>query len=477
MPEQGIPEQDEYDYDTEKIQVPNYSSNGIKNPNNISTDSNIKIFSGNNPLVKKLNLVNAIKNSDEDINFIFKENLNKKNSQQPATIHKPEDIHLEVDKNIKLSKSLKYPNSHIDNNNSHKVESNLRKTIKLQEKKNSSVEFRKNDTDNYNSINNKDMEATKVFQHSNLSEHMIFPSTNINKKNNEENLIEDDIVISGLNDKIPTPNVNIVNSNTHFIQDFSQLKGSENIKSENNDSNNIDNNNLIRKVTFKFNSHNNQAVPTNKIYNNYNSNLSKNMNDNSDSTNYVNNNIYKTMKNINKSISVDGLQNLNIENCLNYESINNSSFKNVKNNLDIQSPYAIKNILQNNKNEFQLEINHENSNVLKRRQSESIPSSSRSKAFDQIKDNDPTINLKRKTSLRQRETIIFNQEDILEFLYFKEWKKKFIHFLKKMKDLILVFSNCLHTVDQSYSWIQKRFLKENLNRIKKSHKASKQKQM
>jgi len=106
--------------------------------------------------------------------------------------------------------------------------------------------------------------------------------------------------------------------------------------------------------------------------------------------------------------------------------------------------------------------------------SENIGSSVRSKTVDPFKD-DAGIGTRRKNTIRQRETIIFNQEDILDYLHFKESRKKIKLFFDKLKDLIVNFSACLNTIDQSYSWIQKRFLKDNLKRIKKSHKVKREK--
>lgn len=484
------------------------SPDSLKNPNKNLNDSYLQILSGNNPVVKKLNFDSYSKNSKEDIgiiNFINNNNNNgnkgfvkTQKSLDAAVQSRAGNIALEQEKKIttasKFNKNKEYnsynqveiprcentnskqaqnadnryseSNHSINNNNFHNNTINFENNKNAYENIISNINpsshtnngyarvlQRNNSVNSNGSFSNREPQAGKNLKSRFLAD--INPPSN-DKDKNDENLLEEEIIISGLNENIRTPDIKLGNINTLSQVNSRPANSKAQYMEENyseNNSNCSDENSTIKKVTFKFNSHNNQMVQANNLYNCSISNLDK---------------AIKNKNNIPSDVTIPNKANTG-KFAHNKQTLTEKNFyKNVKTN-------GINPALVGNKCPVNKGIDPDNQVAFIRRQTESLHNNARrSRTFEGIKDSDPAINLKRKTSLRQRETIIFNQEDILEFLAFKEWKKKFVSLLKKINELILIFSNCLNTVDQSYSWIQKRFLKESLNKLKKSHLAATQ---
>ena len=108
----------------------------------------------------------------------------------------------------------------------------------------------------------------------------------------------------------------------------------------------------------------------------------------------------------------------------------------------------------------------------KRKNSDFNSKKSRSKTVDSLKEleifNSNHSNLKKKHSKVSKETLILKPDDIKELIQFKDWKNRFGIFMDKIRKLIHRFYTTLTLINDSYSWIEKRYLGENLKRIKKS---------
>jgi len=362
-----------------------------------------------------------------------------------------------------------------------------------------------------------------------------FVKSNNNNYINEENLREEDIIISEINENLKIPNANLKQISNHFLakneensDKYESEEASFKIKRYSFKHNIKQNINSYEQQTAekaeklknetnltKFNSQNEQSCCKsnsisifnsnnnseklflgNKPFNNSNENDNKDNNYNVNNDNKMNNNSFmngshEEYENINFKKKIESKKIFDSGNTIKDKILKENNNNNNKNNIkaitknsaihnsagsDVQFEYRrSKNFNGNFSNIFDLKgfnsAGIENPNIPKynKSYSENI-GSVRSKTVDLNKD-DSGLASKRRNSLRQRETIIFNPEDILDFVHFKEWRKKAKVFFDRLKDLIVNFSSCLNTIDQSYSWIQKRFLKENLKRIKKSHKS------
>lgn len=546
----------------ESIHTPNISISAIKNPNNNLNDSNIKILAHHNPKVEKIQFDKSPENSNfnsnininYEKNYLFaalaqkkEENKNDKNivnKNNSIISNKKKDHLISEQVNLIEKETPSYDDNIINKKNS---------TIKSIKNKNVKAEFDAKDLNKFK----LDFEPCLKAKSENLNDNFILPVKSSPENSlNESKLMEEDIVISEINEHLKTPNTNIKQVSNHFLNRNSfdlKNKKKENIdKKENENTTNKekkqiikfnnneidnDNNNLIDiKVTkFKsksdlsnYNSKNNELsrksnsvsnfnsnenlqnllVASNKIYkaktNNFTNNDTNEDYDNinfkkkdnfnifnSGNSNQTSNNDNNNDRSINENFNSKGTNTLNKYSYTNNSNNNNNNFN--VNNIKLINKNTPLN--ESSTNEFHFDCRpsriyngnfsnvsdlkgfnsngNEKENLKKMKSCSENIGSVRSRTADPFKD-DVGLGMKRKTTLRQKETIIFNQEDILDFLHFKEWRKKMKMFFDKLKDLIVNFSSCLYTIDQSYSWIQKRFLKENLKRIKKSHKKKKE---
>lgn len=493
-----IPEEDEYDSDKESIVTPNKSISGIKNPNiNFLNDSNNKLFQKNNPKVEKINLDISQENSD------YNKKLKNVNDENPL-----------VFKNLQDQKEIESLNKKCCKSNLDVELDNKTKSLKEDNTKQFS-----NCNKNYliQSIHEENI-GNEHSKYNRYQDIILNSHTNI-ENSNEENIFEEDIIISEINENLKTPNVNMRQISNHFIN----KKNSD--TNQNNDKEHI----LLKRNIIKFNSENNYSEEGNKIINpnlikftsrngksninnmnvykyssgsfiNSNENSQNNMTKNIENQNIPNSdfNINQLKDNFNsinfkkKKEDKKGENKLNDSTAkdreleiFNYNSNGAGNFnkrkqviKNINTTYDFSSSelnidYKNKNCNGNLSNLSELKAfiseGYENQNLKRIKSCSENIRSHRSRTADPSKE-DPGSPYKKKKSLRQKETIIFNQEDILEYLHFKEWKKKIGVFFDKIKELMLNFTSCLNIIDQSYSWIQKRFLKDNLKRIKKSYK-------
>ncbi len=492
--DEGIPEEDEYDYEKESMDNPNRSVSGIKNPNS-------KPF---NDSIHNINNILSHNHKIEKVNF-EKNNINTKcsDSKNLNQNSRPNKYNI-VSENIIEKSNIK------EERNSINFQKFNKKNYCLEDMKNKELKYvEKKDNKLSKSVN--ELESTQKIKNENIKDDYFFASKHAIENSNDDKLSEEDITICEINENLKTPNINMKTISNHFLNNKSHQTNQNNKNTENfnikrktikfNDINSNDKQNRINDTInfIKYNSKNENNITINNIVNKSNSisvynsneniqNLLINENEKNHETidtniNIINNNFengniekivfknkdkLKTNELINNLTSKQNKNQYETSNCKNFNNLNDYNFKMSKNKNDELHPrdFYYSNI--NNINGAENEIYNNNLNKIKA--SSECLVSSRSKSVDPSINNNE-IGIKKKVSLRQKETIIFNQEDIVDYLHFKEWRKKIKLFFDKLKELIFNFSAYLFTIDQSYSWIQKRFLKENLKRIKKSHKA------
>jgi hypothetical protein len=429
FPGDGIPEEDEYDVDDESIHTPNRSISQIKNPNNNIHDSNLNILLKNNPKIEKINLDKEEKKlnnkSDNNIkSYLYDDtennlyNINNNNNNSKKTQENPNKLNNNNDNN----------NININTNNNN---NNNNCTSTFDKSKNKLKEF----IENIKNDNNNN-----------------FINTNINISQ-DDILMEEDILFSEINDNLKTPNINSINSN-RFL---SKSKEKEfNIKNEEISP--------LRKNKVKFNNTNN-----NNCNENYPNKVKSDKEKEKENNNY-NSNYYNLIK-FNSKKSRDSKYDYSIIS-------NTNNFINSSNTFNENNEFSDE---KNTQLKKKIDISAENLDINKSRSKSVFESKieyirkNKSNDFTKDKDNEFNINsnLKRHNTISQKDKIIFNKEDIIEFLKFKEMKKNLKLFFEKLKDLFFNFTSCISILDQSYSWIQKRYLKENLKRITRSYKEKK----
>jgi len=448
FPGDGIPEEDEYDVDNESINTPNRSISQIKNPNNkFINDSNLNILLRNNPKIEKINLDKEAKK------FYNKSDSNRKS-------YSFDDTNNNINYNLRKTKGN--PNEKYKTNTKNNID-NINNNISTFEKSNKLkdyVENIKNDNNNFNNTN------------FNISQ--------------DDILMEEDILISEINDNLKTPNINSINSN-RFLSKSKEFainnEGSNPLRKNKVKFNNINNNN---NNIININNINNISgsspirIKNDKDIYNYNSNDNKNNNDHiikfnskkSKDSRYeysILSNNYNCMNSCNTSneINFNTMKYNNLQNNISNEINEFSDEKNSQLKRKMNSSAELNLNLSRSKSVYDTKMEY------KRKNKSNDYIILKDKDRDKDRDNDFNINLRINNSISQKEKFIFNKDDILEFLKFKEMKKNLKMFFEKLKDLIINFTSCINIIDQSYSWIQKRYLTENLKRITRSYKEKK----
>ena len=173
--------------------------------------------------------------------------------------------------------------------------------------------------------------------------------------------------------------------------------------------------------------------------------------------------------------------NINYDLCYNKYSDNIKRFSNNKKNLDKNNSYndnQLKNVNKGGNKKILQEKIYKCNNLNKVSNNENKinifeKNSKKSRSFEFKKEIENFF----KNTFEEdkiKETLILNSEEIREFIKFKDWKNRFGNFMDKIRKLTKRFYTIISLINQSYNWIKKRYLGDNLKRIKKSYKLKKE---